>query len=602
VTLPNGSRRAARGLVFVLGLFALGVWPCRAAVRYEVSLARPSSHLFHVTATFPEVQGELVLQMPAWNALYQIRDFSSRVQELTAEARGNPLPVEKRDKLTWVLHGEGTVALRYSVYWDSPGPFASQLNEEHAFLNPAMILLYSPARREEPLSLIFRDVPAGWRITTSLLAQAADAATRPVLEAPNYDRLVDSPVEVGRFSEFAVPGVAAAIRVAVHGDNWKQSEIESTLRRICNYELQLMQGAPFERYLFLLHAGKGASGSGGGMEHADSTAIAVPTGEQLAGVAAHEFFHLWNVKRIRPASLEPVDYTREQYTRALWFAEGVTSTYGNYALLRSGLWSKEAFYSDLSQRISELESRPANRWQSAEQSSLDAWLEKYPYYNGAEFSVSYYTKGQVLGVLLDILIRERTANAHSLDDVLRRMNLEFAQKGRHYRDSLDVRLTAESVAGGSLEEFFRAYVAEAEPLPYASVLAKAGLRLTKQQITRADPGFAVERDASGKSTVQSVVAGSSAERAGLKAGDEVAAWNGEVVPRRLDSWLRSARPGGVLRLQVLRNRQGVELSFALGEVAELVFAVDEDSHAPPAARTIRDGLLRGTPAAHAASR
>ena len=225
------------------------------------------------------------------------------------------------------------------------------------------------------------------------------------------------------------------------------------------------------------------------MEHANSTAINVSSGQTLSGVAAHEFFHLWNVKRIRPASLEPIDYTREQYSRALWFAEGVSSTYGSYTLVRSGVWSKRDFYDDLARQINELESRPANRWQSAEQSSMDTWLDKYDYYNGPEFSVSYYTKGQVLGVLLDILIREHTNDAHSLDDVMRDMNEEFARKGKTYRDSLDVRLTTEKVAGGSFEEFFRKYVANAEPFPYEIVLTKAGLRLQQQEIVRAELGF-----------------------------------------------------------------------------------------------------------------
>src|SRR5262249_11561160 len=179
------------------------------------------------------------------------------------------------------------------------------------------------------------------------------------------------------------------------------------------------------------------------------------------------------------------------YTRALCFAEGVTSPSGGSALVRTGLWSRQDFYADLGQQITELESRPASRWQSAEQSSLDAWLEKYPFYNGPDFSVSYYTKGQVLGVLLDILIRDRTNDARSLDDLLRKMNDDFAKKGKPYRDSLDVRLAAEGVAGGSLEEFFSRYVSAAEPLPYAETFAKAGLLLQKQEVVRPELGFAL---------------------------------------------------------------------------------------------------------------
>jgi predicted metalloprotease with PDZ domain len=307
------------------------------------------------------------------------------------------------------------------------------------------------------------------------------------------------------------------------------------------------------------------------------------------------------VKRIRPASLEPIDYTHEQYSRALWFAEGVTSTYGRYAQLRSGLWSKQDFYADLAQQINELESRPANRWQSAEQSSLDTWLDKYDYYNGPEFSVSYYTKGQVLGDLLDILIRDRTNNERSLDDVMRKMNEKFAEEGKTYRDSLDVRLTAEEVAGGSFEDFFQKYIANAEPLPYQSALAKAGLLLQRQNIVRAELGFSMERDAGGKSVVRSVVPGSPAERAGLLAGDEVGNFNGENVPRRVEHWLRNKNPGDTLKLGVLRNAKPLDLTFALGGKSESIFAIAEDPQASPKARAIREGLLHGKRLATAAS-
>jgi predicted metalloprotease with PDZ domain len=574
----------------------------RATIRYEVSLAKPSEHLFHVTTTVPDVHGELTLQMPAWNALYQIRDFSSRIQHLTAESNGEQVAVEKLDKLTWRARVDGAVTVRYAIFWDSPGPFSSQLNDEHAFINPAMVFLFIPARRSEHVVLTFTDRPKGWDFATALPLLFWDSPGEGGMEIPaeSYDELVDSPIEIGTFTRFVVEGVSPQVSVAVHGDNWKQADVEAMLRKICTYEVQLMGGAPFDHYLFILHIGKGAAGAGGGMEHANGTAINVSSGQTLAGVAAHEFFHLWNVKRIRPASLEPIDYTREQYTRALWFAEGVTSTYGNYTLVRSGIWSKQDFYSDLAQDINELEARPANRWQSAEQSSLDAWLEKYSYYNGPDFSVSYYTKGQVLGVLLDILIRDRTNDEHSLDDVLRKRNEDFAKKNKPYRDSLDIRLTAESAAGGSFEDFFRKYVAAAEPLPFDEILAKAGLLLQKQEVTRPDLGFAVERDSAGKALVRSVAPGSTGDRAGLRPGDEIETWNGDAVPRRTDGWLRNRKPGDLLRLQIRRNDQPSEISFALGGRTDELFVIDDDPHATPKAKSIRAGLLHGTSVAAAA--
>jgi predicted metalloprotease with PDZ domain len=310
-------------------------------------------------------------------------------------------------------------------------------------------------------------------------------------------------------------------------------------------------------------------------------------------VAAHEFFHLWNVKRIRPASLEPVDFTKEQYTRALWFAEGVTSTYGAYTLVRSGIWSKERFYEDLGEQITELESRPANRWQSAEESSLDAWLEKYSLYAGPDYSVSYYTKGQLLGDLLDILIRDRTDNQRSLDDVLRGMNSKFAKQGKTYRDSLDIRLEAEKVAGGSFEELFREHVAGAAPLPYQQVLALAGLDLRTMEYRRATLGFSPERESGGTIKVRAVDDGSPASGAGLRPGDVIVNWNGGDVPRSLTRWVRERQPGEVVKLHIRRDEKEQTLEFKLGEHKELLYQITEDSHAGEKARRIREGLLHG---------
>ena len=565
-------------------------------IRYEVSLSHPERHLFHVLMKVP-ASGETLLQMPAWNALYQIRDFSSHMQNIEAHDATGAVPIQKIDKQTWRLSGNGVLRIDYAIFWDEAGPFATQLNAEHAFINPAMILLYVVGRTSDKTLLSLVDFPDDWR-----LESAASYHCEPVIGHPycsgeksNYDEIVDAPIEIGRFQEFDVPGVSPRITVVVHGDNWRKKQIEGDLKRICQYELKLMDGAPYERYTFILHIGKGSGG--GGMEHANSTAIGAPSDEYLPGLAAHEFFHLWNVKRIKPATLDPVEYTKEQYTRALWFAEGVTNTYGSYTLVRSGIWSKEQFYADLGEQISELEGRPANRWQSAEQASLDVWLEKYPIYNRPEYSVSYYTRGQILGDLLDILIRDRTANAKSLDDVLRTLNTDFAKQGKTYRDSRDIQLTAEKIAGGSFEEFFHNYVANAEPLPYQQVLALAGLDVRPGEHRRPTLGFSSERDANGFLVVRTVESDVPAAEAGLRADDVILKWNGGDVPKRAERWLREHKAGDLLKLVVRREDRETTLGFRIGEIKETFYEVDESAHPNEKARHIRNGILRGVTSA-----
>ncbi len=581
---------ASLGLFFALACSS----SLKAAIQYEVLLDHPEKHLFHVTMIIPDVTGEVTVRMAAWNALYQVRDFSSHVQQVEAFAGSEKAFIEKVDKETWRIKGIGTIKISYATYWDEAGPFASQFNSEHAFINPAMILFYVPERRAEDVRLSIPNPPDNWGVASAFSGRidfSGGSVRTYSLNAPNYDALADGPIEVGRFEEFQLSGVNPEIRVVIHGENWSKKRVEEDLRRICKYELKLMEGAPFDRYIFILHLGKGAGG--GGMEHMNSTAISAYSDEYLPGLAAHEFFHLWNVKRIRPATLEPVDDTKEQFTRSLWFAEGVTNTYGSFTLVRSGIWSKEQFYADLGEQITELEGRPANRWQSAEQSSLDAWFEKYPLYNQPEYSVSYYTKGQVLGNLLDILIRDRTGNEKSLDDVLRSMNTTFAKTGKSYRDSLDVQLTTESVAGGSFQEFFRKYVAGTEPFPYQPILGLAGLTLRTVEHRKPALGFFLEHEPNGLFVVNAVDSEGLAAQAGLRAGDVIVNWNGGEAPRRVERWLQEQKAGESLKLRIRREDKEMALEFRLGETKEMFYQVVEDSHAGEKARHIREGMLRG---------
>ncbi len=581
-------------LLLCLALFATLATPARAQIRYQVSLVDRSAHLFHVTMTVPNVRGSVVVAMPAWNATYVIRDFAERVEYVRASEGGKPLAVEALTGDTWRIGASGTVEIRYRVYWDDPGPFSSQLDEHHAFINFAEILFYVPARRAEPVEVEFAGMPADWRVALEL-AKAANCPGQACYLAGSYDLLTDAPAEIGGFAEFRFVEDGARFRVAVDamgGAKWDRSQLEDSLRKIVGYETKLMRGAPFREYLFIYHIGPGAGG--GGMEHANGTAIAVFDFSQIPAVTAHEFFHLWNVKRIRPQSLTPYDYEHPMWTRSLWLAEGVTSTYGAYTMLRSGLWTPEQYYQHLGQLITELQSRPARLWQSAEESSLDTWFDSYPFYGRPDRSISYYNKGELDGILLDLLIRDATANHKSLDDVMRYLYAEFPEQHRFYHGTADIEAAADHVAGRSLASFFRNYVSGTTEIPWNAMLALAGLGVQTQAVPQADPGFQWEAGPGGGTEVTSVAPGGPAGTAGIQEGDVVLSAGGAPLPRFAALWLRQYQPGQTIQVRVARASRQLTLPLTFGSRTETVYHVAPLPNPTPKQDRILTGLLQGT--------
>lgn len=600
--LARNLKSPAESLLLIAAAILACGFNANARIRYTISLAHPEQHIFHVTMQVPNAGRELIVAIPAWNATYQIRDFAYRVTDVKASdsstsGPNSALRVEKLDKQTWRISAAhsgapqnlGTVAITYQDYWDDPGPFASQLNSHHAFLNLAEVLFYIPTRRSESSEVSYTDLPANWRVAEEL--PSADAADSFV--AASYDGLVDAPAEIGEYKEFGFDEGKAHYRVVVDGDDWNENSLHDALQKIVTYETGMMRDVPFRHYTFFFHFGFGAA-SGGGMEHANCTAIGVPSGDSAPGVAAHEFFHLWNVKRIRPQTLQPVDYTKEMWTRALWFAEGVTSTYGAYTLERSGLWSRDQFYDDLARQFTELEGRPAHLTQSAEESSLDTWLDKYNYYDEPQVSISYYNKGQILGVMLDLAIRDATDNHKSLDDVMRAMNRDYAQRGRSYDDSKGVEQEAEAVAGRSFKEFFSDYVAGTKEIPYNDFLRAAGLQADVRQQSVADWGFQIERGANGAATIESVAAGSGAEKAGVQSGDVILQIEGQPFGRSAIRFLYQHRPGDMVNMRIERNGSPMDISFPLAERVVQTYSISEIPNASDRQRRIREGLLHGT--------
>ena len=406
------------------------------SVHYRIHMPEPETHLFHVEMTIEDVgAAPLNLGLPAWNATYVIRNFAQYVQEFTAN-----VPARRVDKQTWRIEpepGVGTILVSYKVFADQTSPFSSELNEQHAFFNSANLLLLWKEQRDLPLTLEI-DVPAGWSVATAL----PQGQLPNTFEAENYDHLVDSPVDIGVLDRYSFETGGALIHVIVDGThrNYDAEELVSMLEPIVQGHFELVRDVPFSEYYFLYHFMN--ERAGGGMEHRSSTAIHRSFGPDersvasLAGVSSHEFFHLWNVKRIRPAGMEPIDYFREDYSSALWFSEGFTSYYGDLVRHRVGLTSREAYYGSLARQIQTLQGRAGRLELSAADTSTLTWFDTSQFYRRPENSFSYYNKGLLIGLLLDLEIRDATDNTHSMDDVLRYLNVEYAQQGRFFDDRL----------------------------------------------------------------------------------------------------------------------------------------------------------------------
>src|SRR5260370_25139235 len=339
---------------------------------------------------------------------------------------------------------------------------------------------------------------------------------------------------------------------------------------------------------------------GGGIEHAWFTAIDLSPDNikidplSLPRVSAHEFFHLWNVKRIRPASLEPVDYAHENYTRALWFSEGVTNTVQEILLLRAKILDEKEFLAGLAREVRTLQLRPAHNTQSAEEASLDTWFDKYSQYRLPERSISYYNKGEILGVLLDLAVRRSTDGQKSLREVFQWMNQNYGRQGRFFDDSEGVRAAVEAVTGQDFHWFFSAYVAGVEELPYDELLSTVGLKLVQVKTRVPTVGFDSVRNFRRQAWVMAIDPGSDAQKAGLVSGDVIVELNGKELTSDVEISLASMHPGDTVKLKI-NNNKGVahEIKIKLGSREEDEVSIVESDKVTPQQRARHAAWVAG---------
>jgi predicted metalloprotease with PDZ domain len=586
-------------------------------ISYTLAMTRPTTHLFEVSIAIETPPGPvpafLDLQMPLWQpGRYSNADFAKNVQEFSARAGSQALTFEKVDSQTWRVETRGNRAfsVAYKVFGNDLSGTYAQLDGTHGNFNGGEIFMYVAGHKQDAVELRIQP-PSGWRAING----DSETPNQTHWKYSNYELLIDSPTEVGpdwTLDEFSTGG--KNYRVVVHSrgnEGGLRPNLVRDLRRIVDTEVAMWGTPEFDRYTFMYHFAND-NRSFDGMEHLSSTQII--NGGNLAdpGVmaraledAAHEFFHVWNVKRLRPAALGPWDWTRPANTKSLWIAEGLTQYYGNLMMRRAGLWNDARYLSELNGSLDYVENSPGTRLMSAVDASLAApFIDSAVHRqqtNLANTSITYYVKGELIGTVMDLTIRGRTKGSRSLDDVFRLMydefyvkapNASYYLKGRGYTEEDFVRALSR-VAGTDMQGFYDRYIRGVEVLPYDDAFAVVGLRLVKTADDRMSSGIVIDRTGAGL-RLGALPTDGPAARSGLQQGDQVVAIGGSLVNRT--NWqavLERFNPGDRVKVQVERFDRTVDVELVLGEPASFTYRLEDLRDVSDEARRLRAGWLSG---------
>ncbi len=556
------------------------------AIRYSIVPQDTAAHLFEIVLTvdFPNPDGQ-VFTLPAWiPGSYMIREFSRNIVRVHAESNGKKIAVKKLDKHTWqAARCDGALILRYDVYaWDL-SVRAAHLDQTHGFFNGTSVFLRALGHEGSPHLVDIRrpdgDIYKTWRVATSMTELKAKRHGFGTYIADDYDELIDHPVEMGNFAlaRFDAYGVPHDVVITGQVPNLDMVRLTADLKKICESQIAFFEPrtkrAPMQRYVFMtLAVGDGY----GGLEHRASTALIcaradLPVKGQpemtdgyrtFLGLCSHEYFHTWNVKRIKPAVFAPYELQSENYTSLLWLFEGFTSYYDDLMLVRSGVIDPDAYLKLVAKTVNGVLRGSGRQKQSLAESSFDAWVKYYRQdENAPNAIVSYYTKGSLIALALDLVIRAESNGKKSLDDVMRtlwqRYGRDFYSPGRSSGRGVtesEVEEIFDSVSDLKLKSFFERYIRGTTDLPLAKLLAPFGITF---EDTRKDakPSLGVRTTRDGNDCkLANVYAAEPAHRAGLSAGDVLIAVNGlRVTAATLDTLLARYREGDRITLHAFRR-------------------------------------------------
>ena len=573
------------------------------AIAYQVAMENPQHHFYQVTLQITGWQRDrLDLKFPVWTpGSYLVREYAKNLQEFRVfDGNSKTLEYRKESKNHWQIHTQGIseIVVSYRIYANELTVRTSHLDRSHGYFNGACLFFRVVELEECPIRVAISVPNPAWKISTALPLVPGETAT---FTASNFDRLVDSPFEIGTHQIYEFEALEKPHELLVWGESGEGNlPVEQTIadiRKIINVEAKMFGGLPYDRYLFLLHL----TNKRGGLEHDDCCSLIFPKfgfreRESYCGfmqLVAHEFFHLWNVRRLRPVGLESYDYDRENYTPSLWFCEGGTSYYDLLIPLRAGIYDAPYFLGELGKEITRYQNTPGKDIQPLNESSFDAWIKLYRSdANSANTQMSYYLKGSLVCLMLDLIIRARHNNQRSLDNVMQQMWEKFGQNSIGYTPQ-QLQEAIESVAGISLQEFWELTLNTTKDLPLNESLEPFGLQL-KAQVKIATTCYLglTARNDRGSSWVKFVAAGSPAHQAGIDPGDELLALNGiRVTAEQLSDRLKDYHPGDKITLTLFHSDRLLDVSVTLAPPKPDRYTLSPTDNPSPTQRQNLEGWL-----------
>ena len=545
------------------------------SLRYTLAMPAPQTHYFEVRMDLQGFgQDYTDLKMPVWApGSYLVREFARHVERFKAQgSSGQQLAVEKLDKNTWRVHhaGQGTFRVDYGVYAYEISVRTSFIDADHGFALGSSIFMY-PALAKNMASQVTVQPAAGWA-TVSTALRPAPGMQKYVYQSASYDELADSPIEIGNQKVLNFTANNTPHQLAMYGPYTLADEPRflGDMKKITEEAQRVVGQNPLDHYLFIVHH---LEAGGGGLEHLYSTTLGARPGtyaseagyKNFLRLVAHEYFHLWNVKRIRPVALGPFDYDHENYTHMLWVSEGQTEYMANQIAQRAGFYTAQQYYDQLATVLGGVENQPGNKLQPVAMASFDAWIRAYrPDENSKNSEISYYDKGEMVGMVLDLMLVQATNGQKHIDDVFRLLYSTYYKGLKRGFTDQEYQDAVAQVAGRRFDDFFQNYVYGARTLDYATALGYVGLTLNTAPASPNGSLGATIANKNGHYVVTSVKRDGTAWSGGLNVNDEVLQLNGAApTDEAVKQVLFSTAPGGALKLQVKHGALTHDLSLTL---------------------------------------